>query len=716
MAHLCRSLFPTILEEEGTLFNLLSQKFSYNKFLYDDLIENNKVNAFKNYIYSFVKSKEQGEEATKSPQELLDIAGYNLYECHSESDIQSFKKYYHQNEELCTFNGDRLNRCHVFFAVKKDVENIKRENFKHPKREDEYGTSVISIQFTRGESNILSIKNRYNHRVANPDATFSNDLDNIIPGLTKSFEKYYGFNMSAQYSYLDIPGYVKAVDGKYYKYNYEKNNIYYCPNNIIIDTFDVNKKYLDKSRYIVLDYFILDLQNKRLYKYDNHIKDSFVNGFHNIEKISITNLKEEKCKLINMIVDGYDVSIKLDKTNKIIEYKNNNIRKINDNFLYLNTSLENLEMNNVKEIGNLFLYYNDNLINLSLPKIEKIGDRALYFNSSLKNLTLPNLSKVGNKFLSGQSLRGNCNNIESLSLPNLTSVGYEFMANNYGLSIVDLPELRIIGNDFFGNNQTIKKINLPKASTIGDYFLSQNNLIKEIDLPSATVIGNSFFTNIWLGNNNALEKINLPKVEIIGNYFLNYNNTIKSLELPEVRMIGDNFLTNNGYEKNKKIQTQLEKIYMPKVEKIGDYFLSHNNSITEIDFPYLEQIGDCFLEYNQYLKNLNVPRLKYVGSFFLRDNENIKTYNLENLISVDNYFLPNNKSIKKLSVPYLEEVGSYFLFSNKRLNNFYAPRLTNKDAYFLYLNSMYSNSVIKNLVIYFDKVKELFGNKTKKRK
>mgnify|MGYP003301659321 CR=1 FL=1 len=29
-----------------------------------------------------------------TPKELLDIAGYDLYECKTESDIQAFKKYY----------------------------------------------------------------------------------------------------------------------------------------------------------------------------------------------------------------------------------------------------------------------------------------------------------------------------------------------------------------------------------------------------------------------------------------------------------------------------------------------------------------------------------------------------------------------------------------------------------------------------------------------
>lgn len=106
-----------------------------------------------------------------------------------------------------------------FFAVKKDVSNIKREDYKEPKREDKYGTSVISIQFTRDMANMLSIKNRYNHTVSNPDVTFSNNLDNIIPGLTASFENTYGLKQKNNGNSLEIPQYVLASDGKYYKYN-----------------------------------------------------------------------------------------------------------------------------------------------------------------------------------------------------------------------------------------------------------------------------------------------------------------------------------------------------------------------------------------------------------------------------------------------------------------------------------------------------------------
>lgn len=281
MMHFCRDNFPIILETEGLLFDILSNHFAYNKFLYDDIIKQHTEDEFKDFIYSLMY--EEKVETTKTPKELLDEAGYILYECKTEEDIQSFKKYYALNEELCTFRGRRLDKCYVFFAVKKNVDEIKREDFSNPEREDEYGTSVISIQFSKHGTNVLSIKNRYNHRVKNPDATFGNNLENIIAGLTNSFEQTYNLNVVSINSNFELKNYVLAKDGKYYKYNYELNNIYYCPNNIIIDNFEVIDTYTQNERYIVFDYIVIDLQEKKIFLYDEDLMEGFIKRVKNIE-------------------------------------------------------------------------------------------------------------------------------------------------------------------------------------------------------------------------------------------------------------------------------------------------------------------------------------------------------------------------------------------------------------------------------------------------
>ena len=383
MMHLCRKVFPTILEYPGLLFSIIESNFAHNKFLYNDLINQDMVQGFKNYIYSFTEFKTAEAKTDKTPSELLNEADYVLYECKTDEEIQAFKKYYVFDEEICTFFEDRLSDCYVFFAVKKNVDEIKRENFKLPKRQDEYGVSVISIQFTKGDLNVLSIKNRYNHSVNNPDATYSNNLENIIPGLTYSFEKQYGLNINSNYKgNFELESYVLAKDNKLYKYNYNIGSYYYCPNNIIIDNLgNILTNYVEKEKYIVMDYFILDIVNKKIFTHDPKINDSLNDTFKNIKKIDIRNNKEKNTRIIEIILeDNTSLFIEIDSKNQIIGYVNNHIKSIEDNFLVFNKTLRYISLPQVAKIGRNFLSENLALTSLSFPTLKEIEDNFLYSN------------------------------------------------------------------------------------------------------------------------------------------------------------------------------------------------------------------------------------------------------------------------------------------------------------------------------------------------
>lgn len=414
MSHLCRELFPTLLEQPGYLSNLLQEKFEPSKCLYDDIMINSMKEPFKNFIYSFSDNVDLNLPVTKTPKELLSEAGYDLYECKTEEEIQKFVKYYAPGERLCTFNGGRLNRCYVFFAVKRGAEELNRRNYTNPTRQDEYGTSVISIQFTRGASNTLSIKNRYNHTVENPDATFSNNLDNIILGLTDSFEQEYGLNLSHNKSGFEIPGYVN-VEGKYYKYNYELDNIYYCPNNLIIDNFVVKRDYQQMERYIMFDYFIIDLQEKKMFPYTTRIKDhSLYSGYlihklgddpfykiiGKIKDIKVIRNKKNDNKTIYIYTRHKEpIEIEINKANQMVRYKNNNLRKLPARFLFYNRYLNELELNKVVKIGGNCLYFNKSLQRLSLKKIYEIGENFLYHNKTIKKAIFPKNFFISDGFL-----------------------------------------------------------------------------------------------------------------------------------------------------------------------------------------------------------------------------------------------------------------------------------------------------------------------------
>ena len=470
MYHFCRESFPTLLEEPGKLLKLLSDNFHESHFLFDDIVANGKESEFKNFIYSLVDVENNNELGMiKTPEELMSEAGYVLVECYNEGDIQAFRKYYARREELCTFKGGRLNRCRVFFAVKKNVSDIKREDFKNPTRQDEYGTSVISIQFTKDGTNTLSIKNRYNHTVNNPDATFSNNLDNIIPGLTASFEKHKDIVQKYKSNRFEIKGYVRANDGKYYKYNYEINNVYYCPDNIIIDHFNV-KKY-DKSRYLIIDYFIIDLSNKSISLYDKKLSDSFCDVIKDINKIEIDNIDSGK-KITILCDNNKSLEIITDKDGKIISLKMNKIYDIGDKFLSYNTSLQKFTAENLTEVGDWFLCYNTFLQELYLPNLTEVGNWFLADNNSLQELYLPSLKIVGDNFLRWNT------SLQKFTAENLTEVGSYFLWCNNTLQELYLPNLKIVGHDFLRRNKTLQKFTAENLIKVGDWFLNNNHKLR----------------------------------------------------------------------------------------------------------------------------------------------------------------------------------------------------------------------------------------------
>ena len=545
MYHFCRESFPTLLEEPGKLSKLLSDNFHESHSLFDDIVANEKESEFKNFIYSLVDVENNNELVMiKTPEELMSSAGYVLVECYNEEDIQKFRKYYAQGEELCTFNGGRLNRCRVFFAVKKNVSDIKREDFKNPTRQDEYGTSVISIQFTKDGTNTLSIKNRYNHTVNNPDATFSNNLDNIIPGLTESFERHKGIVQKHKSKSFEIEGYVRANDGKYYKYNYEINNVYYCPDNIIIDHFNV-KKY-DKSRYLIIDYFIIDLSNKSISLYDKKLSDSFCDVIKDINKIEIDNIDSGK-KITILGDNNKSLVIITNKDGKIISLKMDEIYVIGDYFLDWNKSLQELYVPNLTEVGDYFLYCNKFLQKFTVQNLTKVGDCFLFDNASLQELYLPNLTKVGDGFLTGNI------SLQELYVPNLTEVGHMFLNYNISLQELYVPNLTEVGGDFLSENTSLQKFTAPNLTKTGDGFLGSNTSLQELCVPNLTEVGDWF-----LYYNTSLQKLYVPNLTKAGDKFLYSNKSLQELYLPNLTEVGGKFLNNNKELRN-KILSEIRK-------------------------------------------------------------------------------------------------------------------------------------------------------------
>ena len=528
-SHLCRDLFPTLLDKEGLLQKLISEHFPPSRELYDDITKNNLTFAFKTYIYSLTELDSGTKTTNLSPEELFDKAGYILYpECQTEADIQRFRHYYYRGgptpeykggqpmpysgEELCTFKGKRLNIDRVWFAVKKNVDEIRREEFKNPRREDDYGVSVLSIQFSRTNPSWLSIKNRYNHTIqdVDPDATFGNNLDNIIEGLTQAFVEKYHITLANQgQERLEIPGYVQAADGKFYKYNLETDGIYYCPGNVIIKKGEA--KTLDKDRYILFDHFVLDLNTNEI-KDLSASQDSFPESVGQIKSVKRIPSQDGLTLQITP-VEGEQIEIVLDKHNQITGYSNPNI----------------------VEVGGFFLYWNRTLTQLELPSLRKAGKRFLFCNNSLTDLELPELQTAGNGFLY-------CNNsLTQLELPNLREVGDGFLNQNESLTQLELPNLREVGDDFLYCNNALADLKLPKLQRVGDGFLFENNSLTQQELPSLREAGDDF-----LFSNDSLTRLELPELQTAGDKFLYRYRSLTQLELPKLQAMGKGSLFFNS--------------------------------------------------------------------------------------------------------------------------------------------------------------------------
>lgn len=593
MMHLCRELFPSLLETPGLLSSIMLEHFESSKLLYDDLIENSKEDDFKNYVYSFVDvEKENKLVIDKTPQELLSEAGYILYECKTEEEIQAFKKFYAPGEELCTFRGNRLDTCFVYFAVKKNVAEIRRENFNQPRREDEYGTSVISIQFRKKTPNTLSIKNRYNHSVNNPDSTFSNNLDNIIPGLTESFRRKYGYEFAFDNNNFEIPGYVN-VNGKYYKYNYEINNIYYCPNNIIIDNYTVIDKYSkEPERYIVMDYFVIDLKLKTIKLYDSRMVDSFIGDFKNIENIIVSKDKVSGNKTLEIVYDGEKKAVMvISKANQIIEYHNNNLTEMSDRNLSKITKLETLDVPNVLTIGDECLRQVDNLTTVNLYNLTKIGYDSLSDINGLRSMVVPNLTEIGNYSMSGvlyleefiaPSLRKtgigcmtNPESLRELDLPNLMQVGSSFLSGSWSLIRFSAPNLVELPNNCLHDAQNLVSINIPNLVTMGSGCLSEARKLISFVAPKLVTMGDSC---LFLAHN--LQEFIAPNLSKKGKDSLKYASSIirykdakqeyekEFMEVEEI--IQDEAITKTG-KISQALLKKLNKILKNNVHKIKEF-------------------------------------------------------------------------------------------------------------------------------------------------
>lgn len=293
-----------------------------------------------NYLVSLKNIRIEEMAVHMDPIELLRKAGYDAYVADTLAKQNAIKKYFARGEELCTFNDpDRFENYYIINAVHKDAESIKREDFLDPEREDKYGTSVISIQVLK-DGGFISIKNRYNHTVENPDNTFNSNPDNIIAGLADSIRHYFDVDFSS--SDMTLPKNFVLVNKQICRYNSEVNNIYFGNDFYIKD--GVITKLNTQFELMLGRGLILDMRTKTV----KNIAANEPNG-----KFIEDAIRDKKIQLANGL-DGEKILMANGK--KILEVRNGEISWVNtpdadeinlDKFLHLRGTLD---FSNVKTL------------------------------------------------------------------------------------------------------------------------------------------------------------------------------------------------------------------------------------------------------------------------------------------------------------------------------------------------------------------------------
>ena len=445
MMYLCRDYLPTLLEEKGLLPRLLDENFSHSKNLADDIINSNKQDKFKEFMCSRINGNKEKNDTDKNPFDLMKEAGYKLYRCYTHDEVNFFKRFYRKDEEICTFKyiDERLENYDVFFAVKENVNEIKSSD--KPLRQDEYGTSVICLQFKRGDINYLSIKNRYNHFVINPDATFSNNLDNIIKGLTKSFENEFGYTFDKTSIDFELDKYIyDHVTKKYYKCNIELNDICYCTDNVVIKNTSITK--YDKEKYLLVETYLINFQTKKLTNLVDLLTGDYAieKVFNNIEKINIINKGNKKYIYISNYGEKIPSTIVINSDNQIIS----------------------MDLPNTTYLGNYFLAANTTLEHINIPNVKHIDDGFLFSNTDLTEIVMPSCVYVGNGYLFTNAI------LKSFSAPLLTYIGEKFLDYNTSLEIFEIPSIEVIKEEFLKHNENYKAKDF--------YFKMKKNKIKKL--------------------------------------------------------------------------------------------------------------------------------------------------------------------------------------------------------------------------------------------
>lgn len=381
----------------------------------------------------------------KNPLELLGNAGYDAFVVENAEQKNSIQKYFRPHEQLCTFTEpERHKDYYIIHAIKHGANKIQPSNT--PKREDEYGASVISIQI-RKKNGAVKITNRYNHSVDGQDATFGNNPDNIIAGLTMSLSKYFNIDINT------FPRHFRTVHGQFVQCAYEIDGVYFGPQCYIRQNGLVR---INTDYQIMFDFMVLDTRTGELRS--TIYPDPAYNVMKSIFKDAKIKIENDKQTPNKKSISANGTHIITIENYRITEMTLPWIKCIEEpHFCDLFQKLTALSMPDVEFIGDNFMSEHQLLKTLDIPKVREWGHSFLFNNRDLVNLNAPNVERIG-----CQSL-GNNNSLTRLYMPKLYEIWgpwHDILPNNTVLTDVQVPKLRRYNPMEFDRLQNIVAKNL----------------------------------------------------------------------------------------------------------------------------------------------------------------------------------------------------------------------------------------------------------------
>ena len=687
-----KSMYDIIKRQNGEAFARRIRKFDSSIFEIENLPDILKY-AGRNpeplleYLESLknVQVVENNEET--DPFLLLDKAGYNAYLADTLEKQNAISKYFEKEEMICTFkDAQRYQSYHIIHAVKKNVEEIKRSDFPKPRREDDYGTSVISIQILK-VGGFIKITNRYNHTVEHPDNTFYSNPDEIIKGLSCALKKYFDVDFSSNRLVLLPEGYFlfKNQILKYYK---EENNTYIGEGFYLKDG---QIHLVDKNSQLQVDEFIIDLKNKEILNpsgSDNPLK-----------KV----LEQEIFSKTLQVKNNNGVLLLFSSNGEILKVKNGCLRE--------------LTLYETQKLPEFFLNRHPWIEKVSAPLVSICLKEGFRECPNLKEIDFKELKSFDFSFCADTRCQIKAKTLEEKGVKFFDSLAF------------DLKSKKFINRGYFREktidvlNRVAKNVSVKEEgdsfhilSNDKEFLVFKNNKLTEIyfkwyvdefnenyvflDMPDVEVFSAESMT--VLGENNLIECPNLRRVylknmlELKGRN-LSHCESLEYVYAPELLIVGRNsFSHNKNYKK-----ASFKKLY-----KVSGADCFSNSGYEELDFPNLVYAGRSFCSNNPFLVCVRAENLRNLSEYSFSNLDLVEELDFKNLQYIEGRnLIQNNPMLKRITFeklmtfpdlclkdcPLLEEayltlvyrLDSFLFKEKKNFKYFYAPNLNAVSQEFL---------------------------------